>query len=100
MPPWSRRHTRPFVFLPAGGGVIVSVHSTALPPWSSVPHGEQVLADTCGGHQLGAGSEPWKIERGWVVALVTSPFVGLSVACTGASASPWPKTPGLVGYFQ
>ena len=27
-----------------GGGVIVSVHSTALPPWSSVPQGEVVLA--------------------------------------------------------
>ena len=45
MPPCSRRQTRPWVPLrPEGGAVIVSVHSTALPPWSSVPHGERVPA--------------------------------------------------------
>ena len=43
MPPCRRRQTRPSL-LPDGGGVIVSVHSTALPPWSRVPHGEVVSA--------------------------------------------------------
>ena len=42
-PPWSRRQTRPWS-RPEGGGVMVSVHSTALPPWSSVPHGDGVRA--------------------------------------------------------
>ena len=30
--------------IPNGGLGIVSVHSTAVPPWSSVPHGERVTA--------------------------------------------------------
>ena len=30
--------------LPLGAGVIVSVHSTALPPWSKVPQGDLVAA--------------------------------------------------------
>ena len=41
MPPCSRRQTR-LPLIPNGGGVIVSVHSTALPPWSRVPQGEKV----------------------------------------------------------
>src|SRR5690242_11707169 len=110
MPPCRRRQTRA-PWTPKGGGVIVSVHSTALPPWSRVPQGEgvrdwptvprllvkalayvsgsrpkgltvaQASADWPAGHQVGAlVSRLWKIESGWVEALVTSPVVGSSVA--------------------
>src|SRR5690242_1054574 len=44
MPPCSRRQIRLPRLTPNGGAVIVSVHSTALPPWSSVPQGERVPA--------------------------------------------------------
>src|ERR1700742_1135666 len=43
MPPCRRRQTR-WPLTPNGGGVMVSVHSTALPPWSRVPQGERIWA--------------------------------------------------------
>ena len=53
------------------------------------------------GHQLGAGwLAAWNEASGWFAALVTSPVVGLRTVGFGAVASPSPKTPGLVGYFQ